>query len=226
MRRPQLLADIGPFERHLREAIALNRERAPLYAALSHGESRRLSRLLIAAEWLLLPVARWFDREAAPYRRAGVPLLDAIFVPMSHAPAFGAVQLAAAVAVRTTSPDPAGIRRRVQRAYRDASFPGAGKAIADQLQRLTSLGGNHLVIHLLESAHRVASLSPDLVTRSLDRGLPSPEPILARLLRLHLWGLTPASRLDDRAGILHARGIPILAQDLPPIPTTCRETDA
>ena len=225
MRRTQLITDVGPFERHLWEAIALNRERAPLYAEVSSGESRSLSRLLIAAEWLLLPVARWFDREAAPYHRAGVPLLEAVFVPMSGAPAFGSVHLAAADAVRTTSPDPSGIRQHVRRAYREASFTGAREAIADEVHRLMPLGGSYLARHLLESAHRVASLAPDLITQSLERGLPSPERILARLLWLHLWGLTPAHSLDNRAGTLHARRIPILAQDLPPIPIS-RETDA
>lgn len=210
----------GPFEHHIREAIALNRARAPLYAALSNGESRSVSRLLIAAEWLLLPVARWFDRKAAPYHRAGVPLLDVLLVSMGDVPPFGSVTVATEDTLRRVSPAPAGIRRNVERAYRDGSFPEAAAAIARELNRLTPAGGNYLLVHLLESAHRLAALAPGAISRSRECGLASPEPLLARLLRLHLLGLAPASLLDVRAAPLHARGIPILAQDLPPIPLT------
>jgi len=38
------------------------------------------------------------------------------------------------------------------------------------------------------------------------------------VFRLHLWGLGAARVLDERARPLQARGVPILANDLPPIP--------
>lgn len=206
---------IGPFERHLREAIALNRIRAPLYAALSEGETRTLSRMLISAECLLLPVARWFDREAEVYHRSGVPLLDDIFVSMEHAPAFGTVRVTAATT--TPAPSPAVMRHRVRRAYRTGSFPGVAEAIGAELRRLRAGSGNPMAVHLLESAHRAASLAPSLLARSADAGLRSPAPLLARLISLHGWGLAPALRLDRMARTFHARGIPILVQDLPAI---------
>jgi hypothetical protein len=206
-----------PFEHHLQDAIALNRERAPRYAALSSGTSRPISRALIAAEWMLLPVARWFDRQAAPYHADGIPLLESVFVPMAGAPAFGSVQLVSDAEPSGPAPRPAAIRRRVRRAYRAAAFPGAASALAGELALLAP-HGNWLVRHLLESAQHLATLAPDHIERCQERGLPSPVPLLARLLRLHLWGLAPAAALDRRARPLHARGVPILAQDLPPIP--------
>nr|MBA2571563.1 hypothetical protein [Gemmatimonadota bacterium] len=72
----------GAFETHLREAIALNRERLPLYAQLTDGASLPISRRLIRAELLALPLARYFDRRAQPYERAGIPLLSEAFVSM------------------------------------------------------------------------------------------------------------------------------------------------
>ena len=209
----------GPFEHHLREAIALNRARAPRYAALSAGASRPISHGLIAAEYLLLPVARWYDRQAAPYHRAGIPLLEDLFVPMSLAPAFGSVRLVSDDAPSGPGPRPAAIRRRVGRAYREGAFAGAASAIAGELAALAVVPhADCLVRHLLESAHRLATLAPDHLARCDERGLPSPAPLLARLFSFHLWGLTPAAALDRRARPLQARGIAILAQDLPPIP--------
>ena len=210
---------VGPFEHHLKEAIALNRERAPRYAALSAGASRPISRGLITAEYLLLPVARWFDRRAAPYHRAGIPLLEDLFVPMALAPAFGSVRLTSDDRPSQSGPNAAAIRRRVGRAYTEGAFAGAASAIADELTALAvAPHADCLVRHLLESAHRLATLAPDHVARSEERGLASPAPLLARLLRLHLWGLTSAAALVRRARPLHARGVAILAQDLPPIP--------
>ena len=210
---------VGPFEHHLREAIALNRERAPRYAALSAGASRPISRGLIAAEYLLLPVARWFDGRAAPYHRAGIPLLEDLFVPMERAPAFGSIHLESDDGPRASGVRPVAMRRRVSRAYREAEFAGAASALAEELSALSAAPHTDcLVRHLLESALRLATLAPHHVARCAEQGLPSPAPLLARLLRMHLWGFTSAAVLDRRARPLQLRGIPILAQDLPPIP--------
>lgn len=78
----------GVFERHLRDAVRLNRDRAPRYAELSDGRSRSVSRQLIATEILLLPLARWFDRRVRVYHRAGVPVIAALFVSMDTTPPF------------------------------------------------------------------------------------------------------------------------------------------
>ena len=208
----------GPFERHLREAIALNRERAPRYAALSRGASLRISRRLIAVENLLLPVARWFDRQADPYHRAGIPLLEVLFDPMASAPDFEAANVTRSVAVAFPRLRTAPIRRRVWRAYRDNGFAGGATGLTRELLELEAARrSNYLVRHLLESAYRIAVLAPHQVEVAVERGLPSPATLLGRLLRLHLWGLRTAAALDWRAHPLQSQGIAILAQDLPAI---------
>jgi hypothetical protein len=209
----------GAFEEHLREAIALNMERAPRYAALSGGASRPISYALIAAEWLLVPVARWFDRRAEPWRRAGIPLLETLFVPMASAPEFVPSRPARSRPPGQSAPRAAGIRRRVRTAWRTRSFAGAGDALRRELATLTAAPGvDCMVRHLLESACRLAQLAPGHVALARERGLPSPGRLLGQILWLHLWGLDASAMLDQRALPLQARGIPILAQDLPPIP--------
>ena len=219
MSSPPHASRLHHFEIHVREAIALNRERAPRYAALSNGASRPISRTLIAAERLIIPIARWFDRRAAPYQQAGVPLLESIFVPMSGAPPFLAVRHVGPHELSQPAPQPAAIRRRVTAAYRARSFPGAADALASELTALASTPGvDCLVRHVLESAHRLSQVAPAHVAAAQERGLQSPARMLARLLWLHLWSLGSAAVLDRRARPLQARGIAILAQDLPPIP--------
>ena len=208
----------GPFEKHLRDALALNRERAGYYADVSAGASRPISRTLIAAELVLLPVARWFDYHATPYHEAGIPILEALFVPISSVPpvSTGASRLPSDR--QSTRLRPADIRRHVGSAYRSGSFAAAATALTSELATLRNDPHvNCLVRHLLESAHRLASLAPANLALARDRGLASPATLLAQLFWLHLWGLTAAAALDRRARPLQERGIPILEQDLPPI---------
>ena len=218
---------MGPFERHLRDAIALNRERAPLYAALSDGASRPVSRRLILAERALLPVSRWFDRRAAPYHEAGIPLLEALFEPMSAAPGFTSglrLEPPGPGLVRARGPRPVDVRQRVRAGYRAHGFNGASDTLVEELAKLAATPATDcLVRHLLESAGRVAALAPEHTRLALERGLPSPERVLARLLGLHLWGLAAAASVDSLARPLQLRGVAILAQDLPPIQSSPRQ---
>ena len=80
------MAESGAFESHLRDAIALNRVRASVYARMSRGKSRSVSGALILAETATLPLARWYDSRSRAYHDHGVPLLESLFVPMSGLP--------------------------------------------------------------------------------------------------------------------------------------------
>jgi hypothetical protein len=213
-----VLTSPRPFERHLREAIALNRVRAGPYAALSGGRSRLVSESLIASERLLLPLARWFDGRAEPYHRAGIPVLEAVFVPMTG---LGPVER------RAPLPGPgvgrhAGARARASRAVGQALARGdvarARAAVEAALARLSCPAVDGMRRHVLESARRVLTVAGPLGRLAVARRLPPPEPLLHRLARLHVWSLPAADRLDDLALPLQLQGVPILVHDLPPIP--------
>lgn len=209
----------GPFERHVREAIALNEARAPLYSELSGGASRAISRRLILLERAVLPLARVFDRRAAPYHRAGIPVLEALFASMANAPPFAPASSPPRPLAPIQVPRPRTIRRRVRAQYKARGFDGARDALAVELAALDGAPGTeYLTRHLLESAHRLAGLAPGQIRLARAHGLTSPRRLLTLLLRLHLWSLGPAAALDARARPLQARGIEILARDLPPVP--------
>ena len=210
--------EVGPFELHLREAIALNRERAPLYARLSEGRSRAISRSLILQERLLLPVARWFDGRAEPYHRAGVPLLGDAFVSMDRTPAFAAPGHPLPVPPRLR-PNGRHLARAVRAALRGEGLPAAERIMRREIETLSAEPAFHgMLRHMLESTLRIAVLAPHHERMASDRGLPSPRPISLRILRLHLRGFPAAVRLDRRAEPLQRRGIPIIVNDVPPIP--------
>jgi hypothetical protein len=208
---------LGPFERHVREAIALNLQRAPLYSDLSGGASEAVSRRLIRTERRILPLARWLARRAEPFERAGVPILEDVFVSMAQAPAF--LELMSVAPSRAASAPSAGrTRQSVAAAFREDGFVGAAAVLDRELERI-AVPAEHWCMyrHMLESALRICTLAGPHAQRAAGLGLPSPLWISRLLLRLHFLGLGEAVRLDSLAYPIQRRGIPILYRDLPTI---------
>ncbi|HEX6368882.1 MAG TPA: hypothetical protein VF006_08115 [Longimicrobium sp.] len=206
------------MERHMRDAAKLNRERMPLYAALTEGRSRGISRRLIWAERLSIPVAWYVDRRARPFQRAGIPVVCDDFVPMAETPAFRE-RIDHPPPLSAFAPsDARRIRRAITRARRDGGFPAVSAAVEHELARLEGTPGFHCMVrHLLESALRIANQAPLYEARARELGLRSPAGVSRMMLDLHLTALAEAAALDRRAAPLQARGIPIVCQDVPPI---------
>jgi hypothetical protein len=208
----------GPFEAHLRDAIALNRSRAPVYARRSRGRSVPVSAALVGAELALLPVARWYDRRAERWARRGVPLLDELFASMPSTTLDVGAMPSSCVRLRV---DAARIARRARIALDRRGFGAAGDRLARALDALPRDGvGCALLRHLLESALAIARRAPELCARAARAGLGSPAPLLAGLLRLHLRGLALAAALDRLAWPAQRAGVPILVADLPEPPAS------
>jgi hypothetical protein len=210
---------IGPFEAHLVEAIALNRERLPLYARLTDGASLPISRRLIRLEQWTRPLARVIDRRAAPFQARGIGIARDEFASMQETPPFREwVEIPAGARF---APIPGGrVARRIRAAQRSGGFAGAATTVEAELTALAAAPCFHCMLrHLLESALRVCELAPVHAAAAAEQTLPSPEPISRWMLRLHLLGLGAAARLDGRAALLQARGVPILCQDVPAVPS-------
>lgn len=205
--------------RHLREALRLNKERMPLYAALTDGRSRAISRRLIWAERFSMPVAWYVDWRARRFQRLGIPVVCADFEPMERTPAFRPRAADPPPLSAFTPADPRRIARAVERAYRAGGFAGAGEALEGEIEALSHVPGFHCMTrHLLESALRITNGARRYAADAGARGVASPARLSRGLLTLHLTTLGEAARLDRRAAPLQAEGIPIVCQDVPPIP--------
>lgn len=208
------------MEIHLREAIALNKQRMPLYDSLSGGASRGISRRLIWTERLAIPVAWYIDWRARQFQRAGVRIVCDDFVPMARTPVFRARAADPPPLSAFVPADARRIRRGVGRALRHGGFPAASQALEAELHRLEKTPAYHCMLrHLLESALRISNQAPLYAAEADARGLlASPEGLSRTMLDLHLASLGEAVKLDRRAAPLQAEGIPIICQDVPPIP--------
>ena len=205
---------------HLEEAIALNQERLPRYAALTQERSRPVSEALIGLEEGLLVVADYLDSWSLPYQKKGIPLMCAEFVSMHEVPAFSErFSFPPHLLSDFVAEDHQALRDRLDAAFDDSGFQGLSQAASLELVRLEAWPGFHCMLrHLLESLVRAANLAPGHVEQALALGLASPEDISKNLILALLVGLEDGALLDAQAAPLQAEGLPIICQDVPEIP--------
>ena len=211
------------YRDHLREAIALNRERLPQYAALTQNRSVPVSQALIAAENRLL-VFSWIfnvDLLAERYERQGIGVTCESFIPMIQTPKFKPRFADGPVpASRVYSLESLKIERSLRKALRE----GGEQALGLEAGRLLKIMNREKRIycmtrHTLESIARIAALKPRHEAQALRQGLPSPGSLHRLMLKGHLMVLETTHRVDLMALPLNRQGIPIICQDVPHVPS-------
>lgn len=211
-------AEPGPdcFQRHLGEAISLNRRRSPTYAEWSDGASRDVSGRLIALErWALLG-ARYVDDVVRPFQRAGLTIGCAEFVSMSLTPPLGRQRPGPPAEAYRPGPSADSVTAAILEGYGRGGFAGVAAAADRTLDTLAAAPDYHCMVrHLVESIWRVATLAPAHAAAAEAAGLRSTLPVSRLLLRLHLAALPEGARLDREAAPLQEAGVPILCRDVP-----------
>ena len=108
----------------------------------------------------------------------------------------------------------------ILKGYRRGGFAGA-EGVAGQ--ELDALGSDHtfhsMLRHLLESVVRVSNLAPLHEKRRLELSIRGSTLGLSKWMFFsHFSAFQFATWIDAKAAPLHAEGLPILYQDVPPIP--------
>lgn len=197
---------------HLRDAIRLNRARRAGYRRRGGLRADLLSRALVAAERALLPAARALDRAA---RRHAVPVLRAGLVEMDRVPSADHPM----ERIRPQRWGRAGGGGRPWRAVWACDFAAAASRLVAEIEReraRESETGRRraLAIHLFESARLFAAHAPAHARQSGGATR-----MLSRRVVLGHLALVPFARVLDRlAAPVHARGVGLFVNDVPPIP--------
>jgi hypothetical protein len=212
------------FSEHVSDAIRLNQARAPRYAALSYGDSRSLSRVMILSERLSLVPAGLLELRARSFQKAGIPILCADFLSMATTPVFQDRFPFKAPHISRFRPLPLGQWAQTLSDALDEGFPAVHETARRLLGEIDGPPGFHCMArHLLESVARVSYLAPQYEEMAAKKRLRhSPAGISRSVIRLHLNVLWLAGRVDRQAAQLQSRGIPIVCQDVPPIAMTPR----
>ena len=212
---------MGPFEEHLRDAVEINKKREKLYADLTHGKSKLVSRSLILSEKASIPFSKIPDHWAKKFMSNGIPIVKEEFISMNLIPSFSKCF--------PFEPEPRSeykrqngtqILSRIFTTFRKEGFEGAKKVLMEELNHLQSPRAYHVMLrHILESMLRVATLAPAHEALRLKLGfVDSTLPLSHYLFYSHFSSFHFAVWLDEKAAPLQASGIPILFQDVPNIP--------
>lgn len=208
---------------HLGSAIWLNLRRMPAYLRLSRGRSLGLSLSLVSLELLSLPVMACFDLWALRYQRQGVPLMLRDFVPMSQAPA---QDQETSLRERWRPEQWRGWRqsqgdylRAALAACKAKDFKALAALTYEQLERALEASARERValpmtVHLLESIGLFALHALEYREQTNAQS----DTFCVAFSRVQVWGLLVASGLDRRAQRMHALGIGVITNDVPPIP--------
>lgn len=214
-----MMGEKGSFEKHLLQAIQINKTRLPLYAALTDNQSIRISNQLIFWEIIALPLAKITDWCARKYQSAGIPIVKEDIVSMDFTPEFKVcssvppLPLAQFVCQNGNS-----IKRRIYKAYKEKGFSGIIYITQEELNKFEKIQTYHCMLrHLLESILRIADLAPKHDAFTISKGMRSTRHLSWFMIWLHLIFLAITTKFDEWAAPIQAKGIPIIAQDVPVI---------
>lgn len=215
-------AEHSCFNRHLTEASALNAQRKFLYSELSGGQSIAVSDALITFEKDLLRQANLVDIVAYPYQVAGIPIVCEDFVSMANTPAFKPRFAQGAPSLEQFHPASLQvILPPLREALKEKDFVKIVDLTSKDLAELEKEPRfNCLVRHFLESIRRIADLAPRLQAEAKAKlGFGGTLFLSRKMLQGHLDTLEEAARIDVMAAPVQALDVPIICQDVPPIPT-------
>lgn len=211
---------VDGFEKHLKDAIALYKERQHQYAEQTDGATDALFRKLITTETLLLPVAATFDTRAIPHVKKGVMIIANDFVPMEDNLGFDYPMAAADIfsdelqtqaqqilseLSATDSGDAFAITEAVNTALLDIDeferYHNVYLPMTKHLVESLGFGALHSLYYRCESADKTYRLGQDLMK------------LQAVAIRIG----KPLS-YDVEANQFHQQGVGVLVNDLPHIP--------
>jgi hypothetical protein len=203
---------------HIREAITLNTERKPLYAKVSSNRSAAISTELMTMEWSMLASLPLIELPARAYQKKGIPILCLDVVSMSETPAF------VERLDKPTSPFVPFDGLALSKSLMTTRLQYDERKLEEQLvaalaELETNRRFNCLARHFVESILRSVRLLPRYRAMSREQGLAEPNTILGTYINSQIASLAVASGIDHHAAPLQSEGIPILCNDVPPIPT-------
>lgn len=209
------------FRNHLREAIGINKQRAPLYSALTNGRSDEISSELIAGERLAVFGSYLFynfDQMAETFQKNGIGIVCDEFVSMNLVPGFQGRNFERPHIANFKPFDPLRIQLDLMKALQ-TDFNEVRDVASHYIEEIDSIEPrfNCMTKHLLASVARIAWLASEHIQAANRLRLDSPESLSRSMISSHFSMIKSAARLDELAAPIQADGVAIICQDVPPI---------
>ena len=206
---------------HLFDAIKVNISRYGRYVRLTNGRSRMASLLLISSEILSLFTSVAFDIASLYWQRKGVPLFKNEFVPMTDICEFQEnYELNNAEKESLKYIDVKKMLLEFAPLINGNEFKKLYILIIKEIKNIETHPHVHCMLrHLLESFARATYLIALHEKRASELGVISPRFLCKWLLKAHLYSIASSLILDRYAYKAQKRGVPVIYQDVPHIPT-------
>lgn len=209
------------FKRHIKEAISLNTQRLPLYAALTNNESVPFSKKLINYEKLILSTSWLVDFIGDKYQKVGVPFIIEEFIDMNEVKDFS--ESFPPNIDFTLVLQPYNFDSHLREIKNAISLKSSNDLVETTNSILTNLNSQPHVYcmtrHLIESIRRIAFLIPFHELKSKEIGVKPPTFYSWMLIKSHLRFLKQSCNFDEKVSFIQEKGVPFLWQDLPYIHT-------
>lgn len=209
-----------PIGKHLKDALKLNKKRAPLYAELTNGESLKLSYELMAMESLALLLVGHLDYAAKPYIEAGVGLFDEDLIDMKKTPEYlphfeDNLAPTQKIEIETKLLMKKWIKKikkdDLQALYQDA-------VLLLKIGDLKETNQNCLTRHFVESIARSLKNIEGHREKATSLGLEDPKEILISFLKIQVRSLPWAQSIDKKAFDIQKMNVPLFCRDVPHVP--------
>lgn len=202
----------GYFTDHVKESIAINRERKLIYRKLTDGKSDKAFNKLIHIEKLMIPFAAYYDRRASWFQKRGVEIYKDDFVSMVVPEIVPGSPLAEDI-VPLPWKD---YRRDLKALIAKRDLEGVKNKTLSIVEEMKSQKSYHcLNRHLVESIYRIAWFMPARVKEAQEKKIKSPENLLWDTMKFHLIGFSRFAEIDLAAAPVQKEGIPLICSELP-----------
>lgn len=215
----------GHFNKHMVDAIRINRARRPGYIAQAGNSAKWLSHWMVGLERLLIPLTLYFDKKAQPFNEAGISIVENDFIDMefikdaSIPPLYKGIASSETFKILVTSLK--AIRKDGMQALKNNDYMAICEQTAESLSLIEQLehdSQSHFAMskHMLESIGYAALHAPIYLEQSEGKT----EKLGKQLIAVHLLmadgvGVVLTDKLGQRC---HSKGAGILINDVPDIP--------
>lgn len=203
---------------HLMEAIVLNCRRLPKYARLTQGRSIKISLLLIWSESISLVSAFIMDTVAKYWQKKGVPVFVHEFISMEETPEFSS-SYAFAFEPLKIFPRFEIPKKKLGELVEQKKYESLSSELGNLIRSLEKYPHIFCMTrHTLESFLRCSNLTPLHIQKAKELEVKSPEKFCQNALKSHLFAMGFCMFLDRLSFPIQNAGVPIVCQDVPPIP--------
>ena len=210
--------ETGCVERHIQDAISINKLRLKLYQRESRPAEKQFKKLILMEKLMILP-SRYLDARARIYNQEGHRLFCDDLVPMRTVPEFSGTKAPPTTSYSpVTKEDIHAVKKNLSQAL-NAGREEFKQAITQQLQTFLKRPKEYhcLTRHFLESMAKAASNWSRYEKEAQDLKLPSPDKLMTSYLKNHLLALGLVAKLDRNAAGIQEQGLALFCQDVPPI---------